>query len=68
VSKRYGKARVQGCYCDSDHTCGACMRAAPPWHNTPSTIAEQASREAHERWLAEPEGMGGDAVLDRNAP
>jgi hypothetical protein len=37
-----------GCRCESNFTCGHCLRNAPPWFCTPSTIAEQAAR-----WFAE---------------
>lgn len=41
MSRRYGKKRVPGCQCESNYTCGPCLQAAPPWHNTPSTVPEQ---------------------------
>jgi len=31
---RFGRGRVPGCECESNRTCGACLRAAPPWHYT----------------------------------
>lgn len=28
--KRFGKRRVPGCECDTNYTCGPCLRDAPP--------------------------------------
>lgn len=36
MSKRYGKARVPNCTCTYNFTCGACLKAAPTSHFTPS--------------------------------
>lgn len=41
-SKRFGKARVQGCLCDFNFTCGPCLTAVAPYHNMPSTLVEQS--------------------------
>lgn len=34
------------CRCDDSTTCRYCLLNAPPYFNTPSTVSEQASREA----------------------
>ena len=33
------------CECTYNFTCGYCLRNAPPWHFTPSTVTEQAARK-----------------------
>lgn len=32
MTKRYGNKRVPDCECESNFTCGACLRAAPSYH------------------------------------
>lgn len=36
--KRYGKKRVPNCECTHIFTCGPCLKAAPPYFFTPSTV------------------------------
>lgn len=34
MSKRFGKARVPGCYCETNLTCRPCLEGAPAYHFT----------------------------------
>jgi hypothetical protein len=42
-----GKPSIK-CQCNYRFTCGYCLRNAPPWHFTPSTISEQVAQDRKE--------------------
>jgi hypothetical protein len=54
---RFGQGRGPGCECTHNFTCGTCLRNAPLWFCTPTTVSEQVYldgvRMREERRLAE---------------
>jgi hypothetical protein len=49
MSKRFGKARVPGCQCDTSFTCGPCLKAPPSYFFTPLKRGELTWTERHGR-------------------
>jgi hypothetical protein len=45
MSNGFGVPSIE-CKCTYNFTCGYCLRNAPPWHFTPTTVSEQAARPA----------------------